>query len=243
MYGAAAKEFAAVDEARNRLLSTFAHELNNPLTPVMLELELLRDDTDHPLPPRHATAIAVIQRNTRRLAKLVADLRDVGQIQRHGGLRLRRADVDLAVVVQELAESYRLSAAAAGIDLRVDSSSVPVNADPDRLSQVLANIVDNAMKYTPAGGTVEVRVSAEQTHAVVDVRDSGVGLTREQIARLFQPFGQVQPGSAQKSGTGLGLYIARGIVEAHGGELDCVSAGEGMGSAFSLRFPRRMETA
>lgn len=236
---ASAREFAAVDDARNRLLSTFAHELNNPLTPMILQLELLRDDPDQPLPPAHAKAIAVIERNTRRLSKLVADLRDVSHIQRDGGIRLRPSQMDAADVARDVVESYRSSANAAGIELRLDVRSAPVFADEDRLAQVLSNLLDNALKYSPPGRHVEVRVRAEESDAVVEVRDLGVGLTQDQVARLFKPFGQVQEEMAQKSGTGLGLYIARGIVEGHGGRLDCRSDGPGQGATFSARLPRQ----
>lgn len=241
MQQAALDEFAAVDAARNRLLSTFAHELNNPLTPIMLELELLRDKSGDPLSAGQVKALAVVERNALRLSKLVRDLRDVGLLQAEGGLRIRSQVVDVTQLAHEVAESYRGIANAAQIHLDVrNEGPIEVHADPDRLAQVLSNLLDNAIKYSPAGAQIVVDIRSRRDEASIAVRDAGPGMSAEQIARLFRPFEQVQPEARQKNGTGLGLYVARGIIEAHHGRIRCESEGQGRGSTFVVEIPRTM---
>lgn len=240
MAEAAKREFAAVNDARNRLLSTFAHELNNPLTPMLVQLDLMTSGETGPLDPEQVKALRLIERSTLRLSKLVSDLRDVGHLQAGHGLRLRLGDVDLSEVASDVVESYRSAASALGIGFELDvEGPVEVVGDADRLSQVLSNIVGNALKYTPSGGMVRVRVSGRGDGGVVEVGDDGPGMTAAQIEHLFTPFGQVQTRDRQKEGTGLGLYIARGIVVSHGGSIQCTSEGPGRGSVFVVKLPLR----
>lgn len=241
---AATAEFAAVDAARNRLLSTFAHELNNPLTPILLELELLREGHVGQLAAPQTRAIGVVERNVLRLSKLVRDLRDVGLLQSNGALRLRHSRLNLTTVAQEVVNSYAAVAQAAHVtlDLRSEGQGL-LEGDSDRLAQVLSNLMDNAIKYTPAGGTVSLVVTQRAGAILASVQDGGPGLTPEQIDRLFRPFEQVQTQGEQKNGTGLGLYIARGIVESHGGRLRCESDGPGRGARFVVELPHQAPPA
>lgn len=234
----AQKEFEAVDAARNRLLSSFAHELNNPLTPMRLQLDFLLAGYAGPLTEKQISSVAMIHRNTLRISKLVADLRDVSHLQSGQGLRMRTSAVDVAAVARDVTESYRLGATAAGVAIELDAPpSVLARGDPDRLVQVVNNLLGNAVKYTPRGGRVAVRVAQADGNAVLSIRDMGVGISPEQVEQLFRPFSQVQPKESQKEGTGLGLYIARGIVEAHGGRIWCASEGIGKGATFFVRIP------
>lgn len=226
----------AVSEARDRLLSSFAHELNNPLTPILLNLDLLAnprlDDA------RRAQALRVIERNAVRLSKLVADLKEVSVLQSRRAFRLHPVPTDLVSVASAAIDSYRAAAANAGVRLVLEApESVEARADADRIMQVLSNLLTNAFKYTPSGRSIVVKVASSPTRASICVQDEGVGMTRAQIEKLFAPFVQVQEAGVQKEGTGLGLYIARGIVEAHGGSLSCESDGPGHGSRFTLDLP------
>ncbi|MCA1819117.1 MAG: HAMP domain-containing histidine kinase, partial [Halobacteriales archaeon] len=140
------------------------------------------------------------------------------------------------------AESFQESAHERGVTLTVRASGpVPVEADHERLAQVLSNLLTNALKFTPAGGAVTLRVGAGPGGgAEVAVEDSGRGLTADEAARLFQPFSQVHdPGEVKEPGTGLGLYICKGIVEAHGGRIQVKSAGRAHGSTFTFELPAR----
>ncbi|HLE96103.1 MAG TPA: ATP-binding protein [Candidatus Thermoplasmatota archaeon] len=232
---AAAREFAAVDATRNRLLSSFAHELNNPLTPMMLQLDLIqRSSAGFDADQRRS--VAMIDRNVKRLAKLVRDLRDVSHIQSGRGLRIRSGVVDLAKAATAAVEEHRAVASERGVTLVLEAHEVlSVAADADRVSQVFGNLLSNAIKYSPPGGTVRIAVRREGDAATASVIDEGPGLAAEQIARLFEPFSQVQAAEHQKAGTGLGLFISHGIVAQHGGTLTCESRPDG--AAFHVRIP------
>jgi len=134
---------------------------------------------------------------------------------------------------------FREPAKQAGITLRAEAPApIPVDADPGRISQVLVNLISNAIKFTPDGGSVVVEARAISDAARVSVRDNGVGLDPAQIARLFQPFSQVHDaGSRVVGGSGLGLYISRGIIELHGGTIQATSPGRGRGATFSFVLP------
>jgi signal transduction histidine kinase len=139
-------------------------------------------------------------------------------------------------LVAETHRSYAEAAAQRQVTLSwAGAKQAPLEADAGRLTQVLFNLVSNAVKFTPAGGHVQVEVEADGGAVRVCVRDSGAGLTAEQMGRLFQPFSQVHDGSF--GGTGLGLYISKGIVELHGGRIWCQSDGPGLGSSFAFEIP------
>ncbi|HUR64351.1 MAG TPA: PAS domain-containing protein [Candidatus Thermoplasmatota archaeon] len=228
---------------RVRFLNTAAHELSTPLTPIKLQLASLRKGMLGELTPRQADAIGLLDRNLNRLSLLVKDLLDATRLQ-GGQLRLARLPVDLSAITQDAVRSFAEKAAADGVELRaVAAPGLPILGDEARLSQVLFNLVANALKYTPRGGRVVVRAGVEDGRARVAVEDSGVGLRPEQALRLFHPFEQVLDPGQQKGGTGLGLYISKGIVEQHGGTLACSSAGPGLGSTFSLLLPLATEAA
>ncbi|MEA3203434.1 MAG: hypothetical protein QOI63_1109 [Thermoplasmata archaeon] len=236
-HGARLREMKEQDAFRVRFLNTAAHELSTPLTPIKLQLASLRKGTLGPFTPRQGEAMNLLDRNLNRLGLLVKDLLDATRLQ-GGQLRLERRPLDLAVLARDAAHSFAAKAAGDGVGLEVAAApGLPVLGDEARLSQVLFNLVANALKYTPAGGNVVVRASVVDGVAQVDVVDSGVGLRPEQAARLFHPFEQVLDPGQQKNGTGLGLYISKGIVDQHGGTLACSSAGPGLGSTFSLCLP------
>jgi PAS domain S-box-containing protein len=231
------REMKEQEAFRVRFLNTAAHELSTPLTPIKLQLASLRRGGLGPFTPRQADAMTLLDRNLNRLGLLVKDLLDATRLQ-GGQLRLERRPLDLAALTQDTVRSFAEKAAGDGIELRaVAAAGLPVLGDEARLTQVLFNLLSNALKYTPRGGRIVVRAAAVEGQAQVAVEDSGVGLRPEQAARLFHPFEQVLDPGAQKGGTGLGLYISRGIVEQHGGTLACGSAGPGLGSTFSLRLP------
>lgn len=173
-----------------------------------------------------------------RLAALVTDVLDVARLQ-SGKLRLDRRPVDLDAVVVEAVETFEEAARQAGVALACTlEHGIRLDADPDRLTQILFNLLGNALKFTRAGGRIDVETAWEGDRVVVRVQDTGSGLTGERISRLFHPFGQVHDRDQMTgSGTGLGLYISKGIVEQHGGHMWCESAGPSRGTMFAFTLP------
>ncbi|MEA3202644.1 MAG: hypothetical protein QOI63_310 [Thermoplasmata archaeon] len=222
---------------KTEFLRTAAHELGNPLTPIKIQLHLLKEVVRR---PEHAGArrgIDILDRNVARLHLLVRDMLESARLQA-GRLSLAPRPMDLSDLVHEVAETFQEAAIQDGVALEVEAPPrFPLVADPDRLTQVLDNLVSNAMKFTPAGGRVHVSVQEEGALARITVQDSGAGFTADQAGGLFQPFGQVHDAVPGKGGTGLGLYISKGIVEQHGGELTARSDGPGTGATFTVRVP------
>jgi PAS domain S-box-containing protein len=225
------------NRVRSQLLSNASHELNTPLTPIRMQLELLRLGHMGDLSPAQLQSLGVIDRNVQRLSALVHDVLDVARLQ-SGRLRLSRRPMDLATVLRDAHESFKEPAARAGISLTIRCpEGLAVNGDSDRLGQVVYNFVSNALKFTPRGGTIALEAHRNGADIVVEIRDSGAGLSEDQMRRLFQPFSQVHEGAAARPGSGLGLYISRGIVEQHEGETGCRSAGPGHGATFWFKVP------
>jgi PAS domain S-box-containing protein len=232
------RQLEELNTYKSQLLDTAAHELSNPLQPIRIQLGLLKLQGPEPLPPRAAKAIALVERNVQRLTVLVQDMRDLTRVQ-SGKLRLQPEPIDLQALVADAAASFDEPARLADVHLeaRVGEPLV-VQADPQRVMQVLFNLVSNAVKFTPPGGLVAIEAKAEGGEALLRVQDTGRGLSAEQVAKLFRPFSQVHaPGDVKEKGTGLGLFISQGIAQAHGGRIDVESEGPAMGSTFTLRLP------
>ncbi len=180
-----------------------------------------------------------IQRQTRHLVRMVDDLLDVSRVTL-GKIILKRQTVDLREVVERCLSDLGMRALAEdkGLDLSVRSQSVLVHGDPVRLEQVLCNLLQNAIKYTPCGGLLSLILETEEGEAVVRVCDTGVGLSPEMLQTIFEPFAQVES-SRQRSegGLGLGLPLVRSLVAMHGGRVEARSNGPGHGSEFIVRFP------
>jgi PAS domain S-box-containing protein len=224
------------DRFKTQLLNTASHELNTPISVLQLQLHLLKTHVPD-CSPAAREALTVLDRNVDRLGVLVRSTLDVARIE-SGQLRLDVAPVDMAQVVAETHQAFADAAAQRGVALSWSGPrQATLEADAGRLTQVLFNLVSNALKFTPPGGIVQVEVQAGDDTVCVRVRDSGVGLTREQASRLFQPFSQVHEGQGY-GGTGLGLYITKGIVELHGGRVWHESQGPGHGSLFGFEVPR-----
>ncbi|MHB8605806.1 MAG: PAS domain S-box protein [Thermoplasmatota archaeon] len=229
---------SAVQEGRKQFVSTLAHEIGNPLTPIMLQMELLTMDGLDRFEENDRKAVRVIDSNLRRMRSLLRDVLDVSRLE-SGRLSMKTAACDLVPIAREIVETYGPAAAGAGIGLTFAAADPgPIVADRERIGQVVANLVTNALKFTPAGGSIEVSAALEGTDAVVRVKDTGRGLDAGQIAKLFRPFSQVHASSPQiPRGTGLGLFISKGIVEQHGGRIWVESDGVGHGSTFAFALP------
>ena len=227
-----------MNEFKTRFLNMAAHELNTPLTPLRLQLHLLKAEQMGPLNEKQAKAVALLDRNVTRLSGLVGELLEVARLQ-SGRLKLAVKPVALDEVVDEVVDSFSEASRRVGITLRfAGQQNLNVQADRNRTTQVLFNLVSNAIKFTPSGGRVTIEATDRGGHVEVAVVDTGLGLTPEQQARLFQPFSQVHdPMSVTTSGTGLGLYICKGLLEAQGGSIAVSSPGPGQGSTFKFTLP------
>jgi signal transduction histidine kinase len=204
---------------------------------VKLQLRLLEARVDE----KGRTGLAVLKRNVEHLERLVADVGDVARLE-GGGLRIERRDIDLVALAKLTSESLAPQAAERQVQLTVEAPlALSVHADPGRITQVLYNLVGNALKFTPPGGSISIAIAREDGDVRIDVRDTGAGMRPDQLARLFKPFSQVHdPATVKRSedkGTGLGLFITKGIVEAHGGRVTVRSAGPGLGSTFTVSLP------
>jgi signal transduction histidine kinase/CheY-like chemotaxis protein len=230
-------------EEANRLkdefLSTVSHELRTPLNAILGWAYVLQTGSlDDEAAPR---ALASIERNARAQSQIIDDLLDVSRIIT-GKLRLKLAPVDLEQVVGAALESVRPAADAKGIDLRLalEAPAEKIAGDAGRLQQVVWNLLANAVKFTPAGGRVEVAVESAPDEVALVVRDSGAGIHRDFLPYVFDRFRQADSTATRvHGGLGLGLAIVRHLVELHGGTVAADSAGEGQGATFKVTLPRR----
>jgi signal transduction histidine kinase len=231
---------AAAEEAnqlKDEFLAKLSHELRNPLHAVVGWLQVLRER------PEDATlrgrAMSAIERNSRSLQRMIEDLLDLAKAS-SGKLELRRAPTTVRTLVAAVVETLRPGAAVRGVALHETSTeeSTIVTGDYDRLAQVVINVVSNAIKFTPEGGRVSVAVERTPEEVVVTVSDTGLGISPEARQQIFEPFRQAGPRLAgPEGGLGLGLSIAKQIVELHGGSITADSDGVGRGARFTIRLP------
>jgi len=220
------------DRRKEEFLAVLAHELRNPLMPLLTCLELMRV-ADAPRESLQGWR-AIMERQVRTLTRLVDDLLDVSRITR-GKIELKKQSIDLANVIARAVETARPLYETKGVPLAVSvDPAIRFEADPLRLEQVLANLLHNAAKFTSDRGVVEVRGALEGGAVTVRVRDHGVGLPPDMVARVFDLF--VQAGTPA-GGLGIGLTLARTLVELHGGTVHAESAGPGQGTEFVVRLP------
>lgn len=232
------EQLREIDQFKTLFINTAAHELRTPLTPIKVQLHLLRSGDMASLSERQRHAISVLERNIDRLSHLVEDILEGARIQA-GRLRAKKKPIELDRVIGEAVESFRDPARESGVTLEADlQPGLVVPADAKRLIQVLFNLLSNALKFTPSGGTIRVESGSDDESTYIRVKDTGTGLTKEQASRLFRPFSQVHdPMTTVRGGTGLGLYISRSLVDLHGGRIWCESDGPGKGSTFTFTLP------
>ncbi len=230
-------KLAQADRRKDEFLATLAHELRNPLAPMRNVLEVLNlaqfDD------PQLDRAREVLGRQLRHMTHLVDDLMEVSRITQ-GRLELRRQSVQLAPVLDMALHSVAALAAQAGHTVRVEQPHDPIwlDADATRLSQMIANLLTNAVKYTPANGHIWLTVARGAEDVIITVRDTGIGIAPEHLATVFDMFSQLEPAlSRAQGGLGIGLSLVRGLAQLHGGSVSACSAGVGQGSEFELRLP------
>ena len=253
LYEAAQREIASreraeaalreTDRRKDEFLATLAHELRNPLAPIRqaAQISTAAGATDAQM----RWSRDVIGRQVHHMSLLLDDLLDISRITR-GTLELRLRPTELSEVIDAAIETARPSIDAKRHRFQVERPPVPVHfvADPLRLAQVLSNLLTNAAKYTDPEGQIGLRAECISGDVVLTVTDTGIGLPTESQTSVFEMFSQVKSGhDRSEGGLGIGLALARGLVELHGGQIDVKSAGLGLGSAFIVRLPRRAPAA
>lgn len=228
------EELRALDEVKDEFLHILAHELRGPMTALTGYAELLKQRWDRLDDDRRQEFLDAVERGTQRMAKLVRDVQDVSQADRRQ-LSVRHHTFDLVPIVERTAIEDVSRSSKHRLELEVPDAPVVVDADPDRLTQVLTNLVSNAVKYSPDGGRVRVAVAPDGRFVRVEVTDDGYGIPRHLRAHLFQKFSRL-PTPERVEGTGLGLYLSRMLVEAMGGTIG-VESEEGRGSTFRFTVP------
>jgi signal transduction histidine kinase len=232
-----ADQLRHVDRMKDQFIATISHELRTPLTSIHGYLDLLVDGEAGELTDEQRQFLSIAERNTERLQRLVDDLLLVSELDA-GKLRLELGDLDLCALAEESLESARPRADAGGITLEFPPESpVRVSGDRVRLAQLLDNVISNAVKFTPHGGTVSVRTSRSNGSAVVEVEDTGMGIPAGEQEHLFDRFFRTQAAEEKAiQGSGLGLAISQAIAQAHGGLIEVTSV-ENTGTTFRLVFP------
>jgi PAS domain S-box-containing protein len=230
-------ELSNADRRKDEFLATLAHELRNPLAPMRNVLEILRakEFSD----PQLNWSRDVFSRQLQHMTHLVDDLLEVSRITQ-GKLELRKQRLELARAMQSAVEAARAIVQASDHRLSVTLSPEPLflDADPTRISQMILNLLNNAAKYTPPGGSISLTAHREGNQAVIAVRDSGIGIPREHLNSVFEMFSQLAPAlDRSQGGLGIGLALVRGLAELHGGTVAAFSNGPGAGSEFVIRLP------
>jgi PAS domain S-box-containing protein len=225
------------DQQKTDFLAVLSHELRNPLAPIRNSIYLLERAAPDSEPA--ARGREVLRRQTEHLTRLVDDLLDITRISR-GKITLQRTVLDLREIVNKTTDDLLSVFQQAEVELRVEHAAgrVWVDADATRLSQVVGNLLHNAVKFTPPHGTVVVGIATVDGRAEISVRDSGIGIEPEQVERMFEPFAQADHGLARTNGgLGLGLALVKGFVELHGGSIRARSDGLGRGAEFVVAIP------
>lgn len=233
----ARNEAERANRLKDEFLATVSHELRNPLNAILGWAHMLR--LGNLTPANAERAVETIYRNAKSQAQLVADLLDVSRII-SGKLHLDVRTVDLLNIVNAAVDSIRPSADAKSIRIQtmLDPAATPISGDAERLQQVVWNLLTNAVKFTPKGGRIQVKVHRVESHVEIVVRDSGIGISKEFLPYVFDRFRQADASSTRiHGGLGLGLSIVHQLVDLHGGAVSVQSEGEGKGATFTVTLP------
>jgi len=240
---AQAEELEQANRLKEEFLAIVSHELRTPLNSILGWSQALRTRQFDPLTTERA--LETIERNARLQTGLIENLLDISRLLR-GRLHLKKRSVEMRSVVEAAVETLQSSFTSKGIHLecQLPDTTGPVMGDRDRLQQIIEQLLSNAAKFTPAGGTVEIQLSQQDEMVTVQVRDNGQGIPPEALPYIFDCFRQADSSTTrQHGGLGLGLAIAHHLVELHGGEIQAESPGEGRGSTFTVTLPLMVSTA
>ena len=226
-----------LDVLKTRFLSTTSHELRTPMTPMKIQLELLLDNHFGKLSEKQKQSLEMVLRNTKHLDKLIADILDISRIQA-GRLKFELKKVQVAECIKKSIENLKMLADQKNIIITSKITELPeLTLDKDRIIQVLNNLIKNAIKFTPAKGKIIVEAEKQKDNVLVKVKDTGIGMSEENLKGIFEPFFQIDSSYKREyEGTGLGLAISKGIVEQHRGNIWAKSEIK-KGSTFYFTLP------
>ena len=224
------------NKAKDEFLAILAHELRQPLGAIMAALAVLRKQLGAALSPSTERSLGILERQSGHVQRLVEDLLDASRVVR-GHVVLQRRPLNAVDLVTDAVEAVRPKADAQKqrLECRLPDKPVIVECDPTRLQQVLLNVLSNAVRYTPPEGNIRIVVEPDPSKLTIRVKDSGEGIAPEDLARIFSLF--TRAGERRGSGLGIGLAVARGLVELHGGTIEASSDGPGRGSEFRIHLP------
>ncbi|MGN6665926.1 MAG: sensor histidine kinase [Trinickia sp.] len=230
-----AQQLVEADRRKDEFLATLAHELRNPLAPIQNGLAVLKIGKAEALP----LVLPIMERQLAHMVRLIDDLLDVSRVSR-GLIVLKRERVMLQSVIQSAVETSRplLDAQAHRFDIALPAQAVWLDADATRVAQVISNVLNNAAKYTPRGGRIELAARSSGDQVVVRVSDTGIGIPKAMLSNIFEMFAQAEQSMDRaQGGLGLGLSLAKRLVEMHAGSIEALSEGPGQGSTFVIRLP------
>lgn len=231
-------ELEQADERKNQFVATLAHELRNPISTMQMTLEIMRRRPDAPA-AEMAQRRETMERQARQLARLVDDLMDAARVSQ-GKVELRKEPAELNALIAAAVEMTggAIAAKEHAVSLQLSDAPMWVSADPQRLQQVVCNLIQNSARYTARGGRIELRLRREQGFGVIEVSDNGMGIAADVLPHIFGLFVQGdrrRPGA--EGGLGVGLTLVRGLVQDHGGTVMAASAGPDLGSTFTVTLP------
>ncbi len=228
------EQVQAARQTQQDFMVNVSHDLKTPLTSIQGYSQAIIDGTS----PKPVDSAQVIHEEAARLNRMVVEITDLARLQ-DGQMRLNMSTLDLNQIVQAVGERLAIVAQKKDIALRVETEAAlpTVKGDGDRLAQVLNNLLSNALKYTPRGGQVRLLTRPGQDGVEIVVQDNGIGIPAADLPRIFERFYQVDKTRGPRRGTGLGLAITREIIQAHGGQITAYSAGQDLGTTFTVWLP------
>jgi two-component system CheB/CheR fusion protein len=231
-------QLEAAQALRNEFLAVMSHELKNPLNLIMVSAELIGRSPEVQVAPRLSRAVDTIRRTVQAQAQIIDDLLDLSRLQT-GKLRLTRSPVKWQPIIQRITEALRTDAQTKQLSLIVETEDLAIFADVVRVEQIFWNLVSNALKFTPPGGTVHVRLTRDGPWALLEVQDTGRGIEPSLLGRVFEMFqqGDHKPSTRHDGGLGIGLALVKSLAELHGGSVEADSEGPGKGAVFRVRLP------
>lgn len=234
------QELRKTEEFRTKFLNVASHELRTPLTPMIAQLQMITQGYFGELTEEQKKSLEMVLRNTHSLNRLTEDILDISRLESET-MKFIMARTDLNDVIKGAVETMRPKAEEKGINIVMRlEKGLEIVADMDRISQVIINLLNNAIKFTEEGGTIIVGMEDDENQAIIYVNDTGPGINDEDLKKIFKPFEQAITNKGRREGSGLGLAICKGIIESHGGEI-WVESEQGEGSTFTFILPYNQE--
>jgi two-component system, OmpR family, sensor histidine kinase MtrB len=230
-----ARMLSAQREAQIAFLGGVAHDLRNPLAALATSVQLIPPGEPLPPEPRIRRTLDLVRRQLTKLERMINDFMDMTKID-SGTLELHTARHDLRSLLREVVQLFEATAPGHRLELSLPDEALEVECDSLRVEQIVSNLMSNAIKYSPSAGQVEVALFRDSDAAVITVRDYGIGISEEDLEHLFEPFRRARLGQEKIPGAGLGLYVVRRLIDAHGGRIDVESV-PGRGATFCVRLP------